>query len=82
MNAQHDSGQAAADGGGDGERDGELDLATVGEADNVSLETSAFSLHLGENATADLLSGDLRRYSVIHCASHGWVDPLDPRRKR
>ena len=57
-----------------------FDLDTAANDPDLSLETEAFSLNLGGSATSQLLDGDLRRFSVIHCASHGWVDRQDPRR--
>jgi CHAT domain-containing protein len=56
------------------------DLASRTSARSLTLDEPSFSLHVGEDARPGLMRGDLRRYGVIHCASHGWVDTDDPRR--
>jgi CHAT domain-containing protein/tetratricopeptide (TPR) repeat protein len=56
-----------------------LELAEIAQDErSLSLERDAFELHLGAEATPErLLSGGLREYAIVHCASHGWLDTDD-----
>jgi CHAT domain-containing protein len=45
-----------------------------------SLVSGPLDLHLGAEASRDRLRGDLRGYSVLHLAAHGFVDRNSPRR--
>jgi CHAT domain-containing protein/Tfp pilus assembly protein PilF len=70
-----------------GEQHGEQESALLadlarrfGEERSLSIETPTFSLHLGAAATPARLGEDARRFSILHCASHGLVDPGDPRK--
>lgn len=66
------------------ERSGEDDalqaLGTLRDERSAALRTGAVDLYLGEQATPERLRGDLTGYTVVHCASHGYADPEDPRR--
>jgi CHAT domain-containing protein/tetratricopeptide (TPR) repeat protein len=55
-------------------------VPAVGGERSLSLQGRTVSLRLGADATPECLAGDLRVYSVLHCASHGWLDRDDPRR--
>ena len=44
------------------------------------LSGGAFDLYLGREASVERFGGDLSRYSLIHCAVHGIVDPIHPAR--
>ena len=43
------------------------------------LDTSAFTLCIGSEASTAVLREDLSPYSVLHCGAHGYVDPAEPR---
>jgi len=66
-------------GGADGAPDAEAALTGARDATDVALDTPAVRLCLGERAAADALRGDLREFSLIHCATHGHADAQDPR---
>ncbi len=40
--------------------------------------SSSFDIHMGAYATPDVLREDLRAFSVLHLAAHGFVDPDFP----
>ncbi len=39
-----------------------------------------FDIHLGRSCSRATVAGDLTRYSILHFATHGLVDPVEPRR--
>jgi len=43
-----------------------------------SLRANQIDLCLGADASAARLAGDLRPYTVLHLAAHGWVDSQNP----
>ncbi len=45
-----------------------------------SLTGRRFELHLGGRASRARLSGDLRPYSILHLAAHGFIDRQSPQR--
>lgn len=47
---------------------------------DASLESAAMSLYAGAQASRAKLAAGLERYTHLHFAVHGRVDPLDPRR--
>ncbi len=59
-------------------RSAAAEVAPEPDERDVVLETPAFSLRLGAEASAEAVRGDLRRYAIIHWASHGWADLQDP----
>ncbi|HKB17020.1 MAG TPA: CHAT domain-containing protein, partial [Planctomycetota bacterium] len=50
------------------------------ERRDQALTAASFDLYLGAEASPRRLLGDLRRYSVLHFAAHGYVDPEVPQR--
>lgn len=52
----------------------------LGSRRSVSLSGETYRLHIGADATPNRLRGDLREFAILHFASHGWVDPANPRR--
>ena len=62
----------------------ELQLRRVLESTSIprslSLSGRRFALHLGERATLHRLPVDLREYSIVHLAAHGYVDGEEPQR--
>ncbi len=63
---------------GDGASPDEL-LAPARLTDDATLDVGGLRLLLGGAAAAGALRGDLREFALIHCATHGHVDPHDPR---
>jgi CHAT domain-containing protein len=62
------------------ELDREVELRRLRDERSVSLTTEPIEVYLGEAATPALLQRDLKSYSILHFASHGYVDPDDPGR--
>ncbi len=60
--------------------DGATELDALGSRRSGSFTHERVDLHLGEEASRERLSGDLRGYSVLHLACHGFVDAEVPRR--
>ncbi len=52
----------------------------IGSARSATLRHDGVQLHLGADATPARFAGDLREFAILHCATHGWIDPRDPRR--
>ena len=65
---------------GEDPEDEEEGLSVFETERSFSLIHPAVELHLGEEASPAQLAGDLRRYAILHCASHGVVDSEDPGR--
>jgi CHAT domain-containing protein/tetratricopeptide (TPR) repeat protein len=63
-----------------GESDVQERLQLVRDERSAAFRTPAIDLFLGLEASPERLSGDLSAFRVIHCASHGYADPQDPRR--
>lgn len=57
-------------GGGD-----EAALLDLSANRSGSLEAPLFDLHLGAEASTERLAADLREFSILHIAAHGFVDP-------
>lgn len=53
---------------------GDARLAELRDERSGSYVGERLELHLGEEAAPSRLDGDLRRYSVVHLACHGFVD--------
>jgi tetratricopeptide (TPR) repeat protein len=53
-------------------------LSRLHDGRGGSLRAKYIDLCLGSDASAAMLAGDLRPYSVIHIAAHGWVDGESP----
>jgi CHAT domain-containing protein len=62
------------------ELDQEVELDRLRDERSVSLTVDPIDVYLGEAATPALLQRDLKSYSILHFASHGYVDPDDPGR--
>ncbi|HKB15961.1 MAG TPA: CHAT domain-containing protein, partial [Planctomycetota bacterium] len=56
------------------------ELGRLGSRRSASLEGDSFELHFGMAASRARLAGDLRRFSVLHLAAHGFVDRERPQR--
>ncbi len=54
-------------------------LAAARASESIVLDAPGLRLLLGAAATPRALAGDLTRFSLVHCAAHGEVDPLDAR---
>ena len=61
------------------EEEAGLELLRLTDERSGSLEGRLFDLHLGNAASPECFSEDLRGYSVLHFAAHGVVDREDPR---
>ncbi|HKB17301.1 MAG TPA: CHAT domain-containing protein, partial [Planctomycetota bacterium] len=59
---------------------GPKDLAALNDLRDQALTAESFDLYLGAEASPRRLSGDLRRYSILHVAAHGYVDLEFPQR--
>ncbi|MCI0589665.1 MAG: CHAT domain-containing protein [Planctomycetes bacterium] len=55
-------------------------LTRLSDRRSASLSGKFFDLHLGAEASRRRLAGDLRQYSVLHFAAHGYVDREFPQR--
>lgn len=53
-------------------------LSQLQTARGGSLHARKIDLHLGAEATAARLAGDLLPYEILHLAAHGWVDGQAP----
>ncbi len=55
-------------------------LTRLSDRRSASVSGRFFDLHLGAEASRRRLAGDLRKYSVLHFAAHGYVDREFPQR--
>ena len=62
-----------------GEDDYEEELESLRTERSVALTTDSIDVFLGGEATPERLHGNLTDYSVVHCASHGFVDTDNPK---
>ena len=62
------------------EKEAAAGLTLFADRRSASLSGKFFDLHLGAEASRGRLAGDLKRYSVLHLAAHGYFDRKFPQR--